>query len=163
MSELFLSELKIRKRPPETVWMRMCCRLRDECLNANWFISLSDARRKIATCRARLQPTTSARFVELLATRRICTNSNGDEDIRKTSTELLEQGTQAPSPAPDLIPPETKSTEDSHWDWYSKMGHFTGTARTPCFGGNRTAGAHRLLNEGMTPDRDAFSTANPTY
>ena len=32
-----------------------------------------------------------------------------------------------PSPAPDLNPAETKaSTENSHWDWYSKRGHFTG-------------------------------------
>ena len=30
--------------------------------------------------------------------------------MRKASTELLEQGTQAPSPAPDLIPAETKPT-----------------------------------------------------
>ena len=44
--------------------------------------------------------------------------------MRKSSTELLEQGTQTPSPAPDLIPAETKnSTEDSHSDWYSKRGH----------------------------------------
>jgi putative transposase len=28
-----------------------CSRLRDECLNANWFTSLSDARRKIETWR----------------------------------------------------------------------------------------------------------------
>ena len=34
-------------------------RLRDECLNANWFTSLSDARRKIEHLAARLQPTTS--------------------------------------------------------------------------------------------------------
>jgi hypothetical protein len=46
--------------------------------------------------------------------------------MRKTSTALLEQGTQTPSPAPDLIPAETKkTTEDSRWDWYSKWGHFT--------------------------------------
>jgi hypothetical protein len=45
--------------------------------------------------------------------------------MRKASTELLEQGTQTPSPAPDLIPAETKtSTENLHWDWYSKRGHF---------------------------------------
>jgi len=37
---------------------------------------------------------------------------------------MLEQGTQAPSPAPDLIPAQTKNLEDSHWDWYSKWGHF---------------------------------------
>jgi hypothetical protein len=40
---------------------------------------------------------------------------------------MLEQGTQAPSPAPDLIPAKTKNPEDSHWDWYSKRGHFTAT------------------------------------
>ncbi len=43
--------------------------------------------------------------------------------MRKTSTGLLEQGTQTPSPAPDLIPAETR-TENSHRDWYSKRGHF---------------------------------------
>src|SRR5437867_13076328 len=40
---------------------------------------------------------------------------------------LLEQGTQTPSPAPDLIPAETR-TENSHWDWYSERGHFTTAA-----------------------------------
>ena len=45
--------------------------------------------------------------------------------MRKASTRLPEQGTQTPSPAPDLIPAETKkSTENSHSDWYSKRGHF---------------------------------------
>jgi hypothetical protein len=43
--------------------------------------------------------------------------------MRKASTALLEQGTQTPSPAPDLIPAET-TTENLHWDWYSKRGHF---------------------------------------
>ena len=46
--------------------------------------------------------------------------------MRKASTRLPEQGTQTPSPAPDLIPAETKNlTENSHGDWYSKRGHFT--------------------------------------
>jgi hypothetical protein len=46
--------------------------------------------------------------------------------MRKASTRLLEQGIQAPSPAPDLIPAENKtSTENLHWDWYSKRGHFS--------------------------------------
>ena len=31
---------------------------------------------------------------------------------------------EAPSPAPDLIPAKTKNPEDSHWDWYSRRGHF---------------------------------------
>src|SRR5436189_2083697 len=72
---------------------------------------------------AGLQPTTSAQFVGLLAARRVCTDTSGDERMRKTSTWLLEQGTQTPSPAPDLIPAETR-TENSHWDWYSERGHF---------------------------------------
>ena len=39
---------------------------------------------------------------------------------------MPEQGTHAPSPAPDLIPAETKNQlGDSHRDWYSKRGHFT--------------------------------------
>jgi hypothetical protein len=44
--------------------------------------------------------------------------------MRKASTRLLEQGIQAPSPAPDLIPAET-STENLHWDRYIGRGHFT--------------------------------------
>jgi hypothetical protein len=47
--------------------------------------------------------------------------------MRKANTELLEQGTQAPSPAPDLIPAENEQrnlTRNSHSDWYSKRGHF---------------------------------------
>src|SRR5438034_8289018 len=74
---------------------------------------------------AGLQPAASAQFVGLLAARRVCTDTSGDERMRKTSTWLLEQGTQTPSPAPDLIPAETR-TENSHWDWYSQRGHFTG-------------------------------------
>ena len=83
-------------------------RLRDECLNANWFTSLSDARTKNRNLAARLQPASPAQFAGLLAARRICTNSSGDEGMRKASTVLLEQGTQAPSPAPDLIPAENE-------------------------------------------------------
>src|ERR1700730_16563133 len=72
-----------------------------------------------------LQRTTSPQFVELLAARRVCTDTSGDEGMRTASTRLLEQGTQTPSPAPDLIPAETKtSTENSHWDWHSEWGHF---------------------------------------
>ena len=44
--------------------------------------------------------------------------------MRKASTRLLEQGTQTPSPAPDLIPAET-STENLHWEWYIGRGHFS--------------------------------------
>src|SRR6059058_2244653 len=72
---------------------------------------------------AGLQPAASAQFVGLLAARRVCTDTSGDERMRKTSTWLLEQGTQTSSPAPVLIPAETR-TENSHWDWYSQRGHF---------------------------------------
>jgi hypothetical protein len=34
--------------------------------------------------------------------------------MRKASTELLEQGTQTPSPAPDLIPAEAKNQRWTH-------------------------------------------------
>ncbi len=34
--------------------------------------------------------------------------------MRKASTELLEKGTQTPSPAPDLIPAETKIQPRTH-------------------------------------------------
>jgi hypothetical protein len=46
---------------------------------------------------------------------------------------MLEQGTQAPSPAPDLIPAENERqnlTGNSHSDWYSKRGHFKGMIGT---------------------------------
>src|SRR5437660_12432418 len=73
---------------------------------------------------AGLQRTTSAQFVELLAARRVCQDS-GDDGMRRASTRLLEQGIQVASPAPDLIPAETKtSTENLHWDLYSKRRHF---------------------------------------
>src|SRR5205809_3414047 len=65
---------------------------------------------------------------------RVCTNTSGDAGMKKASTRLLEQETQTPSPAPDLIPAES-STENLHWDWYSKRGHFSlvceSPARTP--------------------------------
>src|SRR6266536_671706 len=57
---------------------------------------------------AGLQRTPSTQFVKLLAARRVCTNNNGDACMRKASTRLPEQGTQTPSPAPDLIPAEPK-------------------------------------------------------
>jgi putative transposase len=61
-----------------------------------------------------LQRTTSPQFVELLAARRVCTDASGDADMRKTSTELLEQGIQAPSPAPYLIPAEANNQPRTH-------------------------------------------------
>ena len=50
--------------------------------------------------------------------------------MRKASTALLEQGTQAPSPAPDLIPAANEQglTGNSQSDWYSKRGQFMETA-----------------------------------
>jgi hypothetical protein len=42
---------------------------------------------------ARLQRTTSAQLVELLATGRICADM-GDPSVKKTSTGMLEQGIQ---------------------------------------------------------------------
>jgi hypothetical protein len=48
--------------------------------------------------------------------------------MRKASTVLLEQETQAPSPAPDLIPAANERRNligNSHSDWYSKRGHLT--------------------------------------
>ena len=58
---------------------------------------------------AGLQRTTPAQLVELLAARRVCTDASGDAGMRKAGTEMLEQRSQAPSPAPDLIPAETKN------------------------------------------------------
>src|SRR5438552_19210932 len=58
---------------------------------------------------ARLQRTTPPQFVELHAARRVCKESSGDDSVTKASTRLPEQGTQTPSPAPDLIPAETRN------------------------------------------------------
>src|SRR5512135_85144 len=69
-----------------------------------------------------LQRTTSPQFIELLAARRVCTDTSGDAGMRKASTRLPEQGIQAPSPAPDLIPAVT-STENLHCDWHNQRGH----------------------------------------
>jgi hypothetical protein len=44
--------------------------------------------------------------------------------MRKASTRMPEQGTQAPSPAPDLIPAK-QLTENLHKDWNSERGHIT--------------------------------------
>jgi hypothetical protein len=72
--------------------------------------------------------------------------------MRKASTRLPEQGTQAPSPAPDLIPAENeRSTEDSHCDWYSKRGHFT------------TAGQCRSGDAGSVSRFDSDRTAYAQY
>jgi hypothetical protein len=44
---------------------------------------------------------------------------------------MPEQGTQAPSPAPDLIPAEIqKPVGDSHRGWYSERGHFITVGQT---------------------------------
>ena len=99
-------------------------RLRDECLNANWFTSLSDARRKIESWRQdynEQRPHSSLNYLPPAEFARAAVEMG----MRKASTALLEQGTQTPSPAPDLIPAETqKSTEDTYSNWYSKRGHF---------------------------------------
>ncbi len=58
--------------------------------------------------------------------------------MRKASTALLEQGTQTPSPAPDLIPAEP-SIENLHWNWYSKRGHFTMATYTESGSKGKTA------------------------
>src|SRR5213080_126354 len=47
---------------------------------------------------AGLQPAASAQFAELPTARRVCTDTSGDERMRKTSTWLLEQGTQKRRP-----------------------------------------------------------------
>jgi hypothetical protein len=47
--------------------------------------------------------------------------------MRKASTGMPEQGTRAPSPAPDLIPAKIESTENLHRDWTSERGHINPT------------------------------------
>src|SRR5438094_6229195 len=56
---------------------------------------------------ARLQSAASTQFAGLRAAGRVCTNTSGDAGMKKASTRLLEQETQTPSPAPDLIPAES--------------------------------------------------------
>src|ERR1039457_6855709 len=63
---------------------------------------------------AGLQRTMSQVFVKLLAAGRVCTDSSGDVGMSKASRELLQQGTQTPSPAPDLIPAQTENQPRTH-------------------------------------------------
>src|SRR5215831_4655515 len=62
--------------------------------------------RKLA---AGLQPATTSQFVELSSAGGVCQNSSGDAGMSKRFyREGAKQGTQAPSPAPRLIPAETE-------------------------------------------------------
>ena len=79
-------------------------RLRDECLNANWFTSLADARRKIENWRedynlrrphSSLSYMPPAEFAKMQA------------EVTVFNTRMLEKGIQMPSPSPDLNPAET--------------------------------------------------------
>lgn len=99
-------------------------RLRDECLNANWFTSLTDARRKIDIWR---QDCNQQRPHSSLGYRppRICTGESGDEDMRKASSGMPEQGTQTPSPAPDSSPLKTKINRGLTLGLVQRTGHFT--------------------------------------
>src|SRR2546430_16571914 len=72
---------------------------------------------------AGLQPAASAQFAELHIACRVCTDTSGDERMRKTSTWLLEQGSQTTFPAPCLIPTETR-TENLHLDLVNEQGYF---------------------------------------
>jgi len=48
--------------------------------------------------------------------------------MRRASTWVLEQRTQAPSPAPDLIPADNERlnlTGNAHSGWYRKQGHIS--------------------------------------
>ena len=77
--------------------------------------------------------------------------------MRKASTALLEQGTQTPSPAPDLIPAETENQlGNSHRDWYSKPGHFSGT--NPAMWAE-TLWAQRIFGERMEEGNDVIPRA----
>src|SRR6266702_8936387 len=81
--------------------------------------------RRVAT---RLQPTTPAQLVGLLAARRVCTHTSGDPRMRRASTWRLEKETQTPSPSPDLIPAEHNNktlTGNSRANWYIERGHLT--------------------------------------
>src|SRR5215831_11553078 len=62
--------------------------------------------RKLA---AGLQPATTSQFVELSGAGGVCQDRSGDAGMSKSFyTEGAKQGTQAPSPAPRLIPDETE-------------------------------------------------------
>src|SRR6478609_1738213 len=52
----------------------------------------------------RLQPGAPTQFARVLVACSLCTNTSGDDGMRKASTWMLEKGTQTPSPSPDHIP-----------------------------------------------------------
>src|SRR6266446_6267639 len=85
--------------------------------------------RRVAT---RLQPTTTAQLVELLAAHRVCTHTSGDPRMRRASTWMLEKRTQTPSSSPDLISAENERLNligNAHSDWHHKPGHIKTASR----------------------------------
>jgi hypothetical protein len=87
--------------------------------------------------------------------------------MRKASTEMLEQGTQTPSPLQTSSPLKPKSTEDSHWDWYSKGGTShprfrqirMATATNPAVNANDAMNA--IAMEGIPTQRNLIGTRVP--
>jgi putative transposase len=88
--------------------------LRDECLNANWFTSLSDARRKVETWRLDYNQQRPHSSLDYLPPAEFARKAAVDDSMRKASTRLPEQGTQTPPPAPDLIPAEHENQPRTH-------------------------------------------------
>src|ERR1041384_4746206 len=103
---------------------RAIARRMPECELVHELERCTEKDRRLAT---RLQPATSAQFVELLATSRVCTSAVGDAGMRKAGTRLPEQGTQAPSPAPDLIPAKTENQPRT----YPEIGPLNGGTSVP--------------------------------
>jgi len=74
---------------------------------------------------------------------------------------MLEQGTQAPSPAPDLIPAETQNLENSHSVWYKERGHFRTLQADAYAGFNQLyVGASRKWPVGRTFGRKIGAVAH---
>ena len=76
--------------------------------------------------------------------------------MRKASTGLLEQGTQTPSPAPDLIPAETKINRELTLGLVQQMGALHRTLSLCLFWRGLLTKSTSFLSCGVSP-----TTENP--
>jgi len=75
-------------------------RLRDECLNANWFTSLSDARRKIETWRQDYNEQRPHSSLKYLPPVEFCQNTSGDAGM---SGRFIQRWSEAGAQTPPLL------------------------------------------------------------
>ena len=86
-------------------------RLRDECLNANWFTSLQDARRKVEAWRRDYNQQRPHSSLNYLPPEEFARNRAETGYESKSSTSLVEQGDSNAVPLPHTPSPLQTNTE----------------------------------------------------